>query len=237
MENKRKRPVRKPKAIRFSLAGRIAAAANTDPGKALALANYGSDGEAVLGRMAHRDVPASFRPRNEAGLSEFIQDWLFLEMSRTDPWLKEQRRNDHASFTLKQNNLEIETHIFFGDKISTGDWKFFHKFADKLKAEVSYFDATRLKNRSPIHAELLGAKLWGNKANISKMADELVENEFPKRKRPESEAARKKFDYDKANRRKNIFRSASRIAARLNIEIIADPVGRKSNRTDKPRAV
>ncbi len=168
---KRKRPVRKPKATRDTVAKRIAAAAKTDPSKALALANYGSDAEAVLNRMVSRNEPAAFRPLNEAGFSRFIQDWLFVGECQTDSFLKQ--HNDRESLALKRDQLKIEMEIFFGDRLEAGDWKFFHDFADKLKAEVSYRDAATLKSRSPIHAELLASKLFGKTVNLTELAKQF----------------------------------------------------------------
>lgn len=171
MKKKRKRPARKPKATRDTVAKRIVAAAKTDPRKALALANYGRDGEAVLNRMASRNEPAWFRPLNKAGLSEMIQDWLFLGDCQTDSFLKQ--HTDREIQTQKRDQLKIEMEIFFGDRLEAGDWKFFHDFADKLKAEVSYRDAATLKSRSPIHAELLANKLSEQTVNLTKLAKQF----------------------------------------------------------------
>jgi|GEM_PF-4755607 len=172
MKIKRKRPVHKPKATRDTVAKRIAAAIKINENvKALALANYGSDGEAVLSRMAHREVPAGFRPLNEAGLSEFIQDWLLLRAFQTDPFWKD--RTDHEQTARIRRRVEFEMVNYFSERLESGDWKFFHNFADKLKAEVAYRDAALLKNRSPIHAELVASKLFDKTVNLTGLAKQF----------------------------------------------------------------
>jgi len=150
-----------PKAARDGKVKQLLAAAKTDPHKALQIALYGKDGEAVANRLSSREKPASFRPLNEAGLRQFIQDWLFIGESWTDPWLKEKRREDPESFALKQNDLEIETAQWFGMKISEGDWKYFRDFAAKLKEGVVFYQAATLQNRDPIHAKILGHRIYG----------------------------------------------------------------------------
>ena len=166
-----RKSVKKTKATRDTVAKRIAAAAETNPAKALALANYGSEGEAMLERMASRNEPAAFRPLNEAGLSQFIQDWLLLRDFKTDPFWKD--RTDREQQARIRRKVEFEMVNYFSDRLEAGDWKFFHNFADKLKAEVTYRDAAMLKNRSPIHAELLASKLFEKTVNLTKLAKQF----------------------------------------------------------------
>jgi hypothetical protein len=75
---------------------------------------------------------------------------------------------------------------------------------------------------------IVDSKQTGVPFNLSRLADELVENEFLQRNQPNSKAERLAFDRDKVIRRKSIYRSASRLAKRHKAEFIADPVGRKS---------
>jgi len=168
MKNKTTRkPVRKPKASRDTVTKRIAAAAKTNALKALAFANYGSEAEAVLNRMASRNDPDAFRPLNiEAGLSRFIQGWLLLGDSKTDSFYREQ--SDLLAW--KRGELQKEMLAYFSDALERGKWIFIHDFADKLKAEVNYRDAAMLKNRSPIHAALLARKLSKTTVNLSELA-------------------------------------------------------------------
>jgi hypothetical protein len=171
MKEENKQQIHKPKATRDTVSKRIAAAMKTDPWKALALANYGMNGEAVSNRMSNRSESASFRLLNEAGLSEMIQDWLFLGDCQTDFFLKQ--HNDPEILRWKREQLEKELIIFFSNSLETGDWKFFYKFADKLKREVNYRDAATLKNRLPIHSELIASKLFEKTVNLSKLAKQF----------------------------------------------------------------
>jgi hypothetical protein len=234
-KTKPKPAAKSAKTTRNTLPKAIATVAKTNPSKALALATYGSDGEAVSNRLSSRNDPAAFRLLTEAGVSSMIQDWLFLGHCETDPFL--QAHSERELRAWKREQLLLEMRDFFTEPLEMGDWKFFHNFADKLKAEVAFRDAAYLKNRSPIHAKLLASKLFEGTANLSKFADELAENEFPQSKKPKSLVAQRNFDNDKSNRRKNIYRNLVRTAQRLTIEYVADSVGRKPKRTDKQHTV
>jgi hypothetical protein len=191
---------------RMKIQTKIAAAATNDKSAALAYALYGRDGKAVAERLANRE--------GETKLQSFIQWCLFIGNSRNDPWSKEQRRADPAPFTLKQEHLEIEMVQLFGGRIEDGDWKFFENFAKTLKAEVNFRDAGYLKNRDEIATKLLAANLSEEKADLSKMADELAQKEYP-------------FDKDKREaKRKNIYLTLTRTAERIGAKTVSAKPGR-----------
>lgn len=211
---------------RMKIQTKIATAAKRDKSAALALALYGHDGETVSKKLSSQMEPAAFRPLNEAGMSQFIQDWLFIGESRNESWLKKQRQADPASFALRQEHLEIETHQLFGDRIEAGDWKFFETFAKTLKAEIEFREAATHKNRDAIHAELLAANLSGEKADLSKMADEIAEKEYPLSRAPLKKTDRLAWQRRKDEKRKNIFSSLKRTAKRIGIKAVSAKRGR-----------
>lgn len=207
----------KTKATRDSAAKRIAAAEMKDTRDALQFALYGSEADAVNARFFNQ---ARRHPLDKAdNLPRFIQSWLMVgEML--------QEKTDRETALWKRGQLQKEMPAYFSNALETGNWNFFKNFADELKAEVSCRDAAMLKKRSLIRAELLAAKLSGDKPDISKMADEMVETEFPLQKAPKEKTNLKNWQGRKNERRKNIYHSLKRIAETIPVRTISAGRGR-----------
>lgn len=168
---KTRKQTSKPKATRDTLTKRIASRQKKEAGanlEALSLANYGRDAKAVQKHFARVPIHADQVPLSEDGISQFIQDFLFHGDCQTDLFLK--KHSNPENLAVERESLNLQMADIFGDRLASGDWIFFQDFADKLKSGVKFRDAGTLKNRKPIHAELLAAKVSNETVNLSAIA-------------------------------------------------------------------